>query len=262
MRRPPQNPETPLPLTLPLPETAIPYSLLTRNPYTVPPVFCVQASVIFAAKAKHHLISPWLLHFGVAGVFGVALIDSSPIPLPVPGSTDVLILLLGSHGEMPWLLALAGVAGSLLGGYLTWKTGKKGGEAILERYVNKRYHPRLKRWVKGHGIRTVALAALLPPPIPLLPFLLAAGAIGVTRRQLLIALGAARSIRYGIEAALAIIYGRRILHWANRYLAGWSNVILYTFLSLVAAGILFGIWKYKHDQHRPASAKPARARAA
>lgn len=209
--------------------------------------------MIFAASTRHHLIPPWILHFGVLGVFGVALVDSSPIPLPVPGSTDVLILLLGARGGLPWLLALAGVAGSLLGGVLTWKTGQKGGEAMLERYVSKRYRALIKRWVKEHGIRTVALAALLPPPIPLLPFLLAAGALGVTRRQLFIALGVARSIRYGIEAALAILYGRRILHWANRYIAGWSNVILYTFLGLVAAGILFGIWKYKHDQRGSAS---------
>lgn len=207
--------------------------------------------MIFAATPRHHrLISPWLLHFGALGVFGVALVDSSPVPLPVPGSTDVLILLLGARGGLPWLLALAGVLGSLIGGVLTWKTGQKGGEAMLERYVSKRYRAHIKRWVREHGIRTVALAALLPPPIPLLPFLLAAGALGVTRRQLFIALGAARSLRYGIEAALAIIYGRRILHWANKYLAGWSNVILYTFLGLVAAGILFGIWKYRHDQHR------------
>ncbi|MGB6868941.1 MAG: hypothetical protein WBD93_04965, partial [Acidobacteriaceae bacterium] len=82
--------------------------------------------MIFAAKGKpHRLISPWLLHFGVFGVFGVALVDSSPIPLPVPGSTDILILILGAHGEMPWLLALAGVLGSVIGGYLTWKTGQK-----------------------------------------------------------------------------------------------------------------------------------------
>lgn len=210
--------------------------------------------MIFASTKKPtRLVPGWLLHFGVFGVFGVALVDSSPIPLPVPGSTDVLILILGAHGEFPWLLALAGVAGSVLGGYLTWKAGKKGGEAMLERYVRKRYRSHIHRWVKGHGIRTVALAALLPPPIPLLPFLLAAGALGVTRRQLFIALGIARSLRYGAEAALAVIYGRQILHWANKYLAGWSNIILYTFLGLIAAGILFGIWKYRHDQHRQAS---------
>lgn len=204
-----------------------------------------------AAHSGHHrLIPAWVLHFGAAGVFLVALIDASPIPLPVPGSTDLLILLLGARGEFPWLLALLGVLGSVLGGYLTWKAGQKGGEAMLDRYVNQRYRSRIKGWVKGHGLRSVILAALLPPPIPLLPFLLSAGALGVTRRQLIIALTIARSLRYGAEAALATIYGHQILRWARHYLAGWSNVILYTFIGLIVAGVLFGIWKYRHDQHK------------
>jgi membrane protein YqaA with SNARE-associated domain len=214
-----------------------------------------------AAKSKSHLIPGWVLHFGAAGVFLVALVDSSPVPLPIPGSTDVLILILGARGEYPWLLALLGVIGSVIGGYITWKTGKKGGEAMLDRYVNKRYRSRIKGWVKGHGVRSVTLAALLPPPIPLLPFLLSAGALGVTRRQLFIALILARSARYGAEAALATIYGHQILHWTQHYLAGWSNVILYTFIGLVAAGILFGIWKYRHDQHHSGDSRDHEDRA-
>ncbi len=216
----------------------------------------VQTSVYYLAAqrasshARQRLIPAWVIHFGIFGVFLVALIDASPIPLPIPGSTDILILILGAHGEWPWLLALAGVAGSLIGGYLTWATGKKGGEAMLDRYMKPRLRRRITGWIRGHGIRTVVIAALLPPPIPLLPFLLGAGALGITRRQVLIALGIARSIRYGAEAALAMIYGRAILRWAHRYLAGWSDVILYTFLGLIVAGILFGFWKYKHDQHR------------
>lgn len=220
---------------------------------------CVQPTVYFAAKAAakghHHLVPAWLLHFGVAGVFGVSLLDASPIPLPVPGSTDILILILGANGEWPWLLALAGVAGSVIGGILTWGTGKKGGEAMLDRYVKKRLRSRINRWMKGHGIRSVMLAALLPPPIPLLPFLLAAGALGITRKQLIIALTIARSIRYGAEAALATLYGHAILRFWNHYLAGWSNVILYSFLGLLAAAIIFGVWKYRHDAYQSGGAR-------
>ncbi len=68
---------------------------------------------------------------------------------------------------------------------------------MIERYVPPRFRARMKRWISTHGILTVCVAAILPPPIPLTPFLLAAGALGVTRRQLLIAIGIARTIRYG-----------------------------------------------------------------
>jgi membrane protein YqaA with SNARE-associated domain len=208
-----------------------------------------------AQKAAHHahhrLIPAWVLHFGLAGVFLVALLDSSPFPLPIPGSTDILILVLGAHGESPWLLAPAAIAGSLIGAWFTWKAGKKGGEAMLERYLSKRLRSRIERWTHDHGILTVCCAALLPPPIPLLPFLLAAGALGVTRRQLMIALGIARGARYGGEATLSVIFGRQLIRWSNHYLAGWSSLILYTFLGLLVAAIVFGIWKYRHE-HRQA----------
>ena len=210
-----------------------------------------------ARHAHQRLIPAWVLHFGLAGVFAVAFLDAAPIPLPIPGSTDILILILGAHGESAWLLAPCAIAGSLLGGWLTWKTGKKGGEPMVDRYVPQRFRSRIKKWVKTHGILSVCIAALLPPPIPLLPFLLAAGALGVSWRQLFAALGIARALRYGGEAALAMIYGRQILRWFNRYLAGWSSVILYSFLGLLVAGIVFGIWKYRHDQH-PHSASPKR----
>lgn len=206
-----------------------------------------------ASSAHKRLIPGWILHLGAFGVFGVALVDASPIPLPIPGSTDVLILILGAHGEWPWLLALAGVTGSMIGGYITWATGKKGGEAMLHHHFKKqqRWRDRISRWMKGHGIRTVVIATLLPPPIPLLPFLLAAGALGVTRRQLLLALALGRSIRYGAEAALALLYGHLILRLWSHYLAGWSDVILYSFLGLMGASIVFGIWQYRRSQHQP-----------
>jgi membrane protein YqaA with SNARE-associated domain len=208
--------------------------------------------VYLAAKAvaHHRLIPAWVLHFGLFGVFAISFLDASPIPLPIPGSTDILILVLGVHGESPWLLAPMGIAGSLVGGWFTWKAGQKGGEAMLERYVSKRLRSRIETQIRRHGVLTVCVAAILPPPIPLLPFLLAAGALGVTSKQLFAALGIARTLRYGAEAALSLIYGRRILRWFNHYLAGWSSVILYTFLGLLAAAIIFGIWKYRHDQHR------------
>lgn len=212
-----------------------------------------------AQHARHRLIPAWILHFGLAGIFVVALLDAAPVPLPIPGSTDILLLILGAHGESPWLLAPVAIAGSLLGGYFTWKTGKSGGEKMIDRYVPSRFHKRITGWVKEHGLLSVCLAAMLPPPIPLLPFLLAAGALGVTRRQMFIALGIARTVRYGGEAALAAFYGRRILRFWSRSLAGWSSVILYTFLGLLVAAIIFGIWKYKHDQRKSESSRELKA---
>jgi len=145
----------------------------------------------------------WLTHLGALGLLSVAIVDSSVIPLPLPGSTDLLLLWLVAHRGDPWVLAASAIAGSLLGGYTTWKVGRKGGEAALRRHVPPRLLGRIVRWVEGHPILAVFLPAVLPPPIPLSPFVLASGALGVSRNRFLVVFGAARCLRYSFIAWLA-----------------------------------------------------------
>src|SRR6201996_3735369 len=140
------------------------------------------------AAAKTHSAHGlhWLMGFGPLGLFAVSVIDSSIIPLPVPGSTDLLLILLVAHRGSPVLAAVAATVGSILGGYLTWASGAKGGEAALHRYLPKRFGRRLSQWVEKSGTVAVIVSALLPPPFPLMPLLLAAGALGVSRKRFLI----------------------------------------------------------------------------
>jgi membrane protein YqaA with SNARE-associated domain len=169
--------------------------------------------------------------FGTMGLFFVSLIDSSIIPLPVPGSTDLLLILLVVHRANPVLAAVAATVGSILGGYLTWGTGSKGGEAALQRYLPKRFAKRLSGWVERNGTLAVTASALIPPPFPLTPFLLAAGALGVSRRRFLISFSLARTFRYSLVAWLAAVYGRAVTRAFRHYLAGWSTTIMWIFRS-------------------------------
>jgi membrane protein YqaA with SNARE-associated domain len=187
----------------------------------------------------------WLTHLGALGLFSVAVVDSSVIPLPVPGSTDLLLLWLVAHNGDPWLLAPLAVAGSILGGYTTWHIGRRGGEAALQRYVPARLLGPVVRWVERHRILAVFLPALLPPPIPLLPFALASGALGVSRRRFLIVFGAARSLRYSFVAWLGVTYGRKIVRMFSGTLRTWSTPLLCVFVAILATGLLFGIWKIR-----------------
>lgn len=197
--------------------------------------------------------------FGTLGLFGVSLIDSSIIPLPVPGSTDLLLILLIAHRADPVLSALAAIAGSLIGGYLTWASGAKGGEAALHRYLPKRIGRRLFGWVEKNGTLALTASALLPPPFPLMPFLLAAGAFGVSRRKFLLSFGMARALRYSLVAWLADLYGRTLVRAFRHYLSGWSSTILWIYLGLVTAGILYGIWKFRRQRRQPAVAQAVSA---
>jgi membrane protein YqaA with SNARE-associated domain len=193
----------------------------------------------------------WLMGFGTLGLFAVSVIDSSIIPLPVPGSTDLLLILLVAHRGSPVLAAVAATVGSILGGYLTWATGAKGGEAALHRYLPKRFGRRLSKWVEKSGTVAVTASALLPPPFPLMPLLLAAGALGVSRKKFLVSFGLARTFRYALIAWLATVYGQVIVRAFRHYLSGWSTTLMWIYLGLVVAGILYGVWKFHHQRRQP-----------
>jgi membrane protein YqaA with SNARE-associated domain len=199
----------------------------------------------------------WLTHLGFLGLFSVAVIDSSVIPLPLPGSTDLLLLWLVAHSGDPWLLAPCAIAGSILGGYTTWQIGCRGGTAALRHYVPARLLGLIVVWVEHHPVLAVFVPALLPPPIPLLPFALASGALGVSRRRFLMVFGTARSLRYSLIAWLGVIYGRRIVQFYSGILHRWGTPLLCVFVGLLAASLCFGIWKIRRLRKLEAMDKSA-----
>lgn len=211
----------------------------------------------------HQQLAPrWLTHFGAVGLFSVAVVDSSVIPLPLPGSTDLLLLWLVAYSGDPWLLAPCAIAGSILGGYTTWDIGRRGGEAVLRHYVPAPLLSRVVRWVNCHRILAVFLPALLPPPIPLLPFALAAGALGVSRGRFLVIYGAARTVRYSLIAWLGVTYGRHAIRIWSGTLQKWSTPLICVFVSLLVAGTCFGIWKISGLRRTDAADKLALCKSA
>jgi membrane protein YqaA with SNARE-associated domain len=192
------------------------------------------------------------MNLGPVGLFLVAIVDSSVVPLPIPGSTDLLLLLFASQDGDPWLFAVAAVAGSMVGGYSAWLMGKRGGEAAMNRFVSRRLRDRIRSWVERHPILAVFLPAVLPPPIPLSPFLLASGALGVSRGRFLFVFAVARSFRYGLICWLAVSYGRHVVRLWNRTLRAWSTPLICVFVAVLVCGIAYAIWKIR----RPANPAP------
>jgi membrane protein YqaA with SNARE-associated domain len=196
-------------------------------------------------KPHASAVPHWLVHLGPLGLVAVAVIDSSVVPLPIPGTTDLFLLWLVAHHGNPWLLVACAVGGSLVGGYATWLMGHKGGEAALQRYVPKRILKRIVGWVQRHPAPSVFLPAVLPPPIPLSPFILASGALGVPCGRFLLIFGLARALRYSAIAWLAAVYGPRVIRLWSGTLQKWSAPLLWAFAALMLCGIVLAIRKLR-----------------
>ena len=199
-----------------------------------------------AGQAHSAHIPHWLIHLGLPGLFFVCFLNAALISVLLPGSADLLLLFLAAqHSAQPVLLTLVATVASVIGGYTTWKAGQSGGESMLHHFAPRRMVEPLTRWMHSHGSFTIATSAILPPPLPLVPLLLGAGALGASKKQFLLSFSIARALRYGLIAWAGATYGRSVLHWWNRYLAQWSGVILWTSLGLMVAATALGYWQYR-----------------
>ena len=152
----------------------------------------------------------WLFHLGGIGLIPLGLLDSSLIPLT--GSMDVVTILLASRQGDWWpYYALMATAGSVLGGFVTYRLARRGGKATLERRFSRRQVDKVYKIFGRWGFGAIAIAALLPPPAPIVPFLLAAGVMQYPVKKFLSALALGRAARYTILAYLAARYGRDVI---------------------------------------------------
>ena len=212
-----------------------------------------QHAIAHRRPAPHPTLMRMFLGLGSLGLFLVAVVDSSVVPLPVPGSTDILLVLLSARNGNWILLAGCAIAGSLLGGYFSFQLGMRGGLPALEHYVSPKYLKAICGWVERHAVLGVALPALLPPPMPLSPFIVAAGALGVSRRKFLITFGVSRGMRYSLVAWLGYHYGRRILRTWNHVSDEWSTAVVVLLVIATAAAAGWGAWRYWKTQKQTTS---------
>src|SRR5579864_1405698 len=163
-------------------------------------------------------VSTWvrLRRLGGPGLVLLGIADNSVIPLT--GSMDVLTIWLAARHREPWFYyAMMATIGAVLGGYITYGLARKGGKQALERRLSKRRAVKVYRRFERWGFFAVAVPALLPPPFPFVPFLLAAGAMQYPPKKFLAALALGRGIRYFVAAALGFKYGRHILRFFSQY---------------------------------------------
>jgi membrane protein YqaA with SNARE-associated domain len=180
-----------------------------------------------------------LRHLGGVGLVLLGLADNSVIPLT--GSMDVLTIWLAARHREPWpYYALMATLGAVLGGYITYALAHKGGQEAMERRLSKKRARQFSGAFERWGFGAVAVPAILPPPFPFVPFLLAAGAMQYPRKKFLAALTLGRGVRYTILAGLGFHYGRHILRFFSQY----YKPALAILIGLAAIGAVVSLMGY------------------
>ncbi|MGA7623760.1 MAG: VTT domain-containing protein [Candidatus Acidiferrales bacterium] len=196
---------------------------------------------------KRHLFA-WLqglvATMGGGGLFMVTFFDSSILAFPFFPDAVVIELCISKPTRMPYYAAMAAL-GSLCGCILLYALARKGGEAFFHRHAGGKAD-KIKQWVDNNGFLSAFIPAILPPPFPFKPFVLAEGVFQVPARTFILAILLGRGLRYGAEGILAVRYGEATLGFLKVHGGAFVLAVL---------GIVFLLYIATHFVFRGSSAQ-------
>lgn len=181
-------------------------------------------------------LSEYLITYGAFGLFAVALLDSTFVPLP--SSADALMLLLSTTNPS-WMLLYAFMAtsGSALGCWILYLISRRAGARALNRFSEAKQQ-RVKNWIEKYDAFAVLVATLLPPPFPFKLFVITAGVFRFSLLRFMLAIIVGRAFRFLLEGYFAVRYGAQ----AKEILARYYPIIG---LGLVVGIVLFVVLRQR-----------------
>ena len=187
-------------------------------------------------------VSEYLITFGAFGLFAVALLDSTFVPLP--SSADALMLLLTTaHPRWMVLYAFMATAGSALGCWILYLISRRAGARALRRFSEAK-QKRVKELIERYDMAAVLVATLLPPPFPFKLFVITAGVFRFSLVRFMIAIVVGRAFRFLLEGYLAVRFGDEAKEILARY---------YPWIGLgLALAILIWVSSRSFRKHRSA----------
>ena len=170
---------------------------------------------------------------GVFGLFLMSALDSSFLVLPF-GNDLLLIALVSSNREgWGWIAyVFVSAIGSVVGVFVIDLLMRNAGEKGLAHFISEKKIEKLKSKLENKMGITVFIATMIPPPFPFTPAVMTASALQCSRGTLLGAVFLGRLIRFGVEAVLALYFGRQVIAFIN------SDVVTYIVYGLIGVAVV------------------------
>src|SRR5580693_9720510 len=152
---------------------------------------------------------------GVWGIGGLAVIDSSTIPVPI----DALLIDYVAHDHARFLIyCFMAAVGSAVGSLLPYYLGRAGGELFLLKRINRQRYEQMRDRFAKQEFLAIMIPAMMPPPTPVKLFEFAAGVFEMKMLWFFSAICLGKFIRFLIWAIITITYGPKILDTITRTL--------------------------------------------
>jgi len=161
-------------------------------------------SLFIRLMAKWKLVALFLAKFGIWGVGGAALLDSSTIPIPMDALLAVYVW--NDKGHF-WVYCLLAAIGSAIGGLLPYGLGRAGGELFLLKHVNRKRFERMRTRFEEQEFLAMLIPSMLPPPTPWKAFVFAAGVFEMRVVPFMAAVFCGRMLRWLILSMLVLKLG-------------------------------------------------------
>ena len=160
-------------------------------------------------------LSEYFVALGPFGLFAVALLDSTFVPLP--SSVDALMILLTTANPR-WMVvyAVIATAGSTLGCVILYSISKRAGSRALRKFSPAKQQ-RVKDLIERYDVLAVLVASVMPPPFPFKLFVVSAGVFRFGLLRFTLAIMAGRMFRFLLEGYLAVRYGEQAKEVLARY---------------------------------------------
>lgn len=150
---------------------------------------------------------------GIWGVFVISFADSALLGMPVDAIVATYVY---QHRSQFFVYVFLAAAGSALGSIPLYIIGYIGGETVLRKRVSEERFQKIHRSFEEHEFWALMFPGMFPPPMPFKIFVLGAAISEMNFGHFLLAIFAARCVRFFALALLTLYFGPQIVGFAGR----------------------------------------------
>ncbi len=172
------------------------------------------------------LLSPENFRYWLIVLFAIAFVESSIFPTQLlfmmPPDVPLLIFAIAKP-ESALLFGLVCTVASVIGASLAYVLGKKGGRAILKKFMAEDKIAAVDKLYARYGVAAVGIAGFTP--LPYIVFTWTAGAFKLDFRPFILISLLSRGARFFAEAVFCRLWGDKFRSFFRDY-SNWATVAI------------------------------------